>query len=202
MKRRLFASCFAIALLLFAFSSVAYAGIVDTIEAPTGYFAPDQESLYNDPYYRWYGEGWGWQHNPISGTITSATLNISAWDVDEATYMWSGEVDNIYVFSSAINDWLLLGVLQGRDNDWGYTTFTLAESLFADIALGLQVRMSIDVTNVGYGVALSKSVLSVDGGELPPPDPGQNPSPTPEPGTVLLMGLGFAGLAAVRRFRK
>ena len=29
-----------------------------------------------------------------------------------------------------------------------------------------------------------------------------NPAPTPEPGTILLMGLGLAGLAAVRRFRK
>ena len=28
------------------------------------------------------------------------------------------------------------------------------------------------------------------------------PSPTPEPGTALLMGLGLAGLAAARRFRK
>ena len=33
-------------------------------------------------------------------------------------------------------------------------------------------------------------------------DGGPNPSTTPEPATMLLLGFGILGLAGVRRFRK
>lgn len=33
-------------------------------------------------------------------------------------------------------------------------------------------------------------------------EPEEGPTPTPEPSTLMLIGLGLAGLAGVRRFRK
>lgn len=171
---------------------------IDVVEAPTGFFAPDNTQLFNAPYYRWYNEDWSWQHSAIGGAFTTASLNISAWDVDAS----SGEVDNIYALDNAT--WTLLGSLAGLDNDWGYTTFNLGANFFDDIAGGLQVFIDIDSTHNfdNWAVSLAKSVLSLDGGVLPDPDPNPTPS-VPEPSTFVLMGAGLAGVAMLRkRFRK
>ena len=174
--------------------------ISDTIEWDVGFFTPDETQTYNSPYYRWYDEDWGWQHNAISETFTTATLNISAWDVDAAY----GEVDVITVWDNDENGgaggWVELGSLVGTNDEWGYSSFTLSSTLFDDIANGLQVWMDIDSTHTYdvWAVSLAKSVLSLDGGSLPNP----NPSPTvPEPSTILLMGVGILGLMGFSRKR-
>lgn len=78
------------------------AQITDTRDASTPgpgstYFATvANQSTF--PYYRYENNypnidgDWGWTHTAIGGTFASATLNISAYDVD-ADF---GEVDNIY----------------------------------------------------------------------------------------------------------
>ncbi|NIR28768.1 MAG: hypothetical protein GWN21_19985, partial [Gammaproteobacteria bacterium] len=84
---------------LLAWTGAVHAALIDVVEAPTDYFVPDNSQLYNSPYYRWWDEDWGWQHGAVAGLISSATLNISAWDVD-ADYAADPEVDNIYVMDS------------------------------------------------------------------------------------------------------
>lgn len=185
----------AIGIVLACGTMAGAAPITDTVESPTPYFVPDAFSTYDPPYYRWFNEDWGWSHNAIAAPFATATLNISAWDVDAAM----GEVDLIYAYDNGTP--VLLGSLAGLDGAWGYSTFILGANFFDDIVTGLQIWMDIDSTHQSqfWAVSLSKSVLSLDGGALPPP----NPHPTPEPSTFLLVGAGLAGAAALRkRFKR
>lgn len=190
MKKRIATLLFAS--LLLAVTGLAQATeVIDVVKAPTGYFCPDEEATYDAPYYRWYNEDWGWQHKALSGyTFTTATLSVSAWDVD-----WQyGEVDNIYVKDNG--SMVLLGSLTGQNDQWSYTTFALSSDLYDEIASGLEVFIDIDTTHnyQNWAVALAKSVISLDGAQLP------NPNPTvPIPGAILLFAPGLAGLAALRR---
>ncbi|MEW6169964.1 MAG: PEP-CTERM sorting domain-containing protein [Candidatus Omnitrophota bacterium] len=178
--------------MLLMFGTLANAGIVDVIEYPTGYFAPGATT--SSPYYRWWDEDWGWAHNPIAGSITTAELSISAYDVDAPS-----EVDNIYAWENG--GWTLLGNLAGLNNDWGYTTFNLGSEFFDEIAAGLQVYMDIDTTHTYnyWAVTLAKSALSINGGTIPPPCPGCGV--IPEPATMSLLGFGVLGLFGLRRKR-
>lgn len=181
--------------MMLAFGSLANAAPIDVQESPTDYFVDSDANKYDYPYYRENGDDWGWTHGLIAGTITSATLNISAFDVDYS----SGERDAIYAYDGVTET--PLGYLAGGNDIWSYTTFTLGNDFFDDINAGLQVYMVIDESDKGWLVTLSKSVLSIDGGTLPNPNPG---STVPEPGTMMLLGSGLVGLVGFgrKRFQK
>ena len=57
--------------------------------------------------------------------------------------------------------------------------------------------MTIDNAREGWYVTLAKSALSVDGGQIPNPNPS-----VPEPATIMLFGAGLAGIGLLRnRFK-
>lgn len=164
------------------------AATVDVVEAPTGFFVPTDAEKYDSPFYNYAGT-WDWVHGAIAGAITTAELLIAAFDVDYS----SGELDEIFAMDNGI--WTSLGFLQGGNDIWAFTTFTLGSNFYDDIALGLQVKMNIDTTGAGWAVTLAKSVITTDGAAPPPPTPGA--VPLPAAGWLLFAGLG--GLAALRR---
>lgn len=185
-----------------AFSGVHAATTTDTLQygsagtsSPT-YFVDVDSNKSRSPYYRNSSQDWGWTHNAISGSITSASLNISAFDVDAGPTS-SYELDNIYALDSG--NWTLLGSLAGNNNAWAFSTFALGANFYDDIATGLQVKLDIDANRSGWLVTIAKSSLSVDGGGLPPPIPS---IPEPETYAMLLAGLGLIGSVARRRKAK
>jgi len=148
---------------------------------------------YSDPQDldKWlFGTGtYEWAH-PITSdfsippdTLESATLTITAWYVD-------GNNDKITVqgtYEAKLEDaiWYYGG--------WSSSSFDIG-SVFTTWGSGdsLNVSLNYDQTSWPYKLYLDESVLCLnykDG----------TPTPTPEPGTLLLLGLTLAGLAAVRR---
>jgi hypothetical protein len=175
-------------------STAGAVAVTDVVEAPTGFFVPTDAQKYDSPYYRGAGQDWEWQHSAIATPFTTASLNISAFDVDSD----SGEVDEIYAMDDGV--WTYLGTLTGSDDAWEFgNSFDLGNNFFDDIADGLMVQIRIDQLNQGWIVTLGKSALSLDGGGLPPPTPGV----VPEPATwaMMILGFGLVGSMARRRNR-
>ena len=155
-------------------------------------FLPAGTSPCDLPYYRDNTQDWTWTHGGIAAGFTTASLSVSAFDVDFS----SGETDNIYAMDSG--NWVFLGTLTGSDGNWEYgNAFALGSNLFDDIASGLEARIDIDATNAGWVVTLGKSVLTTDGSTLPPPMPG-----VPEPSSWAMMIAGFGLVGASMRRRK
>lgn len=178
-----------------AFTAVVAAparAAVSIDQAPSGFFVPNDALKKTTPYWRGRGQDWSWQHGAIASAITTASLSISAYDVD----FEGGEVDNIYALDGA--NWVLLGALTGVNNAWSFgNAFTLGSQFFDDIATGLKVKIDIDANDTGqWRVTLGKSVVTTEGSDLPAPVPG-----IPEPSTwaMLMLGFGLVGVMARRR---
>jgi len=158
------------------------------------YWTPDDASKYSAPYYRWNGEDWQWQFNAVAGSITDASVSISAFDVDAD---W-GEHDDIYGWNNDTSSWDLLGSLAGASDIWSFTSFDLASSWHDEVNAGLKVKIVIDSLNAGWAVALAKSSLIANGGTLPNPNPGA----VPVPAAVWLFSSALAGLGVFGKRRK
>jgi hypothetical protein len=182
---------------LIGLSAGAANAAVDIAEAPTGFFVPTDAEKFDSPYYRDADEDWEWTHGAIAPGFATAELNISAFDVDTDGNggTFPPEVDNVYAWDSGA--WVLLGSLDGFGEVWEFTTFNLGANFFDDIAAGLQVRLDIDVDNIGWSVTLAKSTLTTDGSDPGDPTPGAVPEPTTW--AMMIGGLGLVGLQMRRR---
>jgi hypothetical protein len=176
---------------------------VDTIDVSSGqantYFVPSLGQEFDSPYFRREGQDWGWQHNAIGAMFATASLSISAWDVDNPSTNpnHDDEIDVIQAYSTDLAAWVDVGVLAGTSDAFSYTTFNLDNSWFNEIAAGLMVQILIDELDQDnyWGVSLAKSVLSLDGAPLPNPNPGA----VPVPAALWLFGTALAGLAGFGR---
>ena len=195
-----------------AMCSDVRAATVDTRDASspglgTTFWVPILGQELSSPFYRDFSGDWGWRHNPVVG-FTTATLNISAYDVD----FGSGERDAVYIGTN--NTGTFLGYLQGTNNAFSFANFDV--SLFAtELAAGLQIFLDIDCATscVGgspigatstpglWAVSLSKSVLTTDGANPGNPNPGQH-GVVPIPPAIVLFGSGLLGLGLFARRRK
>lgn len=179
-----------LAMSVLAGSGQVDAGTVDVVEYSTGFFTPFQTDPYDyfkAPYFRWWNEDWEWQHAAVATTgLASATLSISAWDVDKL----GGEVDIIQLWNLQSSSWVGIGSLVGSHSAWADTSFVLDASWYDEIADGLKVRIDIDSTHSDtmYAVTLSKSALSV--------------TPVPLPPAAWLFGTGLLGLMTFLRWSK
>jgi hypothetical protein len=135
--------------------------------------------------------------NPPAQSITSAALTLSHYGNEypdkEAWILFEDE-------NSAVQ----IGLLENSDGVWKDQTFTLAPSLYSDI-LGLNWILELRLAegsgdNNTDNIYLDKSVLS--GTYEPVADRGSDP--VPEPATMLLLGSGLVGLAALgkKKFRR
>jgi hypothetical protein len=184
------------------FSATGAQADINVVDATTGqantYFVPNDAQKGDAPYYRSASEDWQWQHGAIAAGFATATLNISAFDVDTDGNggTFPPEVDKIFAWDAASATWIELGNLLGFGDVWEFTSFNLGASLFDDVATGLKVKMDIDVGNIGWAVTLAKSTLTTDGTGAGNPNPGV---PEPASWAMMIAGLGVVGAAMRRR---
>ncbi len=123
------------------------------------WFIPPDIIRDHSPYHRGMREDWGWTHDirnrvPSDAKgIISATLSISAWDVD------AGMENGIYI------NGVRIGILsETGDWAWGTSTFTLPSSALSDLWSNgfLNVRMDIDENLTGSRITLGSATLTVN----------------------------------------
>lgn len=199
-------------LLLLVVTGPATAVSVDTIDSSDNvlnevFFAPAGDEA-DVPYYRNRGlnlydgldGNWGWTHTGLTTAgFGSASLSISAWDVDSTStiinpmtgFLFDDEIDEIQGYNDDTNMWEKIGDLLGTARATSITTFSLDSSWLDEIATGLQLRILIDqnITNF-WGVSLTQSMLTL------------NPNPVPVPAAVWLFGSAILGLAGFSRRKK
>lgn len=146
-----------------------------------------------NPVEDYTGHGWGavnkldgfgdyvsWNHNfvfdPPASEIYSASLTL--WFCDDERDKWYNPFTWEFGFGFA------------EDGSWDLGAIdTGTQSYDVNVAFLADGRFGVTVASLGGDFYLKKSELSIDY------------APVPEPGTMLLMGVGLAGLAGYSRKR-
>ena len=129
--------------------------------------------------------------------LNSATLSISA--------ISTTGTDGVYVNNLVT----AIGSLDPSHPSWTYDTtlFPNIATIFTDNGWATGNPLHITVVAGGHGVdtlKLGMSWLTLDytNYDAPPASPGDTNTPTPEPGTLMLLGSGLSGLAFWGKRRK
>lgn len=156
-------------------SGVANAGVTtvwDTLDYTANgnyaepWFVPPESILDHWPYHRGMWEDWGWTHDirkhvPSDAKgILSATLVISAWDVD-VNDPEGAEIDGVYANS------VRLGQLEGTNGRyWRISQFELPQEVLDELWADREVYIFLDIDEiedmVGHRVTLDYATLVVN----------------------------------------
>lgn len=127
------------------------------------------------------GDYVSWNHNftfdPPAGELLSASLTL--WFCDDERDTW-----NPFTYE--------LGAGFAESGQWDFGEINTGSQTYdIDVAFLSDGVFGVTVASVFGDFYLGKSELTID----------YNPAPVPEPGTMLLMGVGLAGLAGYSRKR-
>ncbi|SFV64520.1 hypothetical protein MNB_SM-4-668 [hydrothermal vent metagenome] len=142
--------------------SFTYTQTIDAGSPVPYYTDPGSSSGFG--VYAYFDKDYGWQHdfpdyNLAGMSILSATLTITAWDVDsEAFWGTQGEYDGISLDGVDLNP----GLLQGTNNTISITEFDLPIDGITDDGL-LNMFLDIDMNHdyKYWATRLDKSVLTI-----------------------------------------
>jgi len=161
-----------------------------------GKCGPTSECKKYDDYdkeeiYKWFKgpDAYSWDHDGLGSvdSLTSASLKIKAYDIDNAS-----EINSVHAYDTNLADWVDLGNLTpGGNNNYSWTTFSLGEEWFDEIAAGLQLKVLFEKDH--WVSKLKWSKLSVHGEYCPPV------SEVPLPAAVWLFGSALVGFTSFRR---